>query len=93
VNNFVLRCITLVRFSDEGPLRTETCRDVKCGIVMQISKEQVCAFCWLNVRNLLSIMHGLNNIKMVSAKTSMPFLGPNKTPIHSKMEGLFPAAK
>ena len=28
--------------------------------------------------NLLSILHGMNNIKIVSSKTSIPFLGPTR---------------
>ena len=37
VTNFVLCSTTLVRFPEDGPTRTETCRDVKCDIVILIN--------------------------------------------------------
>jgi len=33
-------------------------------IIMYISEEQFCAFCWPNVLNCLSIMHGMDNLKI-----------------------------
>jgi hypothetical protein len=38
---------------------------MKCDIVIYeyISKEQICAFCWFGVVNLLTIMHGMNHCK------------------------------
>jgi len=39
-----LCCISLVWFPDNGPLRAETYRNIKCDIVVWISKEQVCEF-------------------------------------------------
>jgi len=38
--------------SDEGPLRIETCRNVKCDGVMWISKERFCVFCLFSVAAL-----------------------------------------
>lgn len=38
-----------VWFPDNGPLGTETCRNAKCDIIIEISKEQVRAFCWFSV--------------------------------------------
>jgi len=35
----------------------------KPDIIIQISKEQVCVFCWLSVVNLLSVMHRMNNVR------------------------------
>jgi len=51
VTNLVSCCITLVRFPDDGPLWTITCRNMKCDFMMSVSKEQVCAFCLCNVMN------------------------------------------
>jgi hypothetical protein len=34
VADLVVCCITFILFPDEGPLRTETCRSVKCDIIM-----------------------------------------------------------
>ena len=44
-----------VWFPDDGSLWTETCRISKHDIIIQIAKEQVCAFCWLSVVKLLSV--------------------------------------
>jgi len=33
VTNLVLRCIPLARFPDDGPLRTETFRNIQCDIL------------------------------------------------------------
>jgi len=41
----------MVWFHDGGPLHTETCRNVECGVIIQISKEQYYAFCWFSVVN------------------------------------------
>ena len=54
-----------VWYPDDGFLWTETCRNVKHHIIIQISKEQVCAFCWLSVVNPLSVMHRTNDVKPV----------------------------
>jgi len=37
------------RFSVEGPLRIETFSYVKCVIVIEIYKEQICVFCWFSI--------------------------------------------
>jgi hypothetical protein len=49
VTNFVLCSTNLVRFPEDGPMRTETCRDIKCDIVILISMEHVSALCWFNI--------------------------------------------
>jgi hypothetical protein len=63
VANSVLCDTALVWFTDDDPLWIKTWRNIQCDTVIQISKEQYCAFCWLNVANWLSTMHGMNNIK------------------------------
>ena len=45
LTKLVLCHITLVWSSNDGPLWTETCGNVKSDFVIHISKEQLCAFC------------------------------------------------
>ena len=42
-----------VWFPDDGTLRAETCRVMTCDIAMQISKEEVCVFCWFSFVNVI----------------------------------------
>jgi len=37
----------------DGLLQTETLRNIPCNIMIQISEEQVCIFCWFNVVNYI----------------------------------------
>ena len=49
----LILCITaLVWFPDDGLRRIETCRNIQCDIIIQISKELCSTFCWLRVANL-----------------------------------------
>jgi len=43
---------------------TETRRSIPCDIVIKISTENFCAFSWLRVVNQISIMYGMNYIKL-----------------------------
>jgi len=51
VTNLVLCCITFVSFTDDGPLRAETCSSVQLDIVISISKKQRCVYCSSSVVN------------------------------------------
>jgi len=45
---------------DDELLWTETFANTQCDIIMQIFKEQYCAFSWLSVASWLLTMHGMN---------------------------------
>ena len=62
VTNLFLFRVTSVGFKADGPFGTETSRNIKCDVIIRISKERVCAFCWRSFMNPLSIMHGRDNI-------------------------------
>jgi hypothetical protein len=62
VSNLFLFCITLIGFKADGPFGTETSRNVKCDVIIRISMEHVCAFCWLSFMNPFSIMHVMDSI-------------------------------
>jgi len=47
----------------DGPLCTQTCRNVKCDITIYIPMKQVGVVCSFSAVNLLTIMHVMNNIK------------------------------
>jgi hypothetical protein len=49
---------------DDDHLQIENCWNVQCVIIIQISKELFCAFCWLNVK-YLSRIHGMNNVNWI----------------------------
>jgi hypothetical protein len=40
-----------IRFPDEGFLQIEARTNIQCDLMIQISKEQVCAFWWFSVVN------------------------------------------
>jgi hypothetical protein len=62
VISLFLFCISLVGFKANGLFGTETITNVKCDVIIRISKKHVCVFCWLNFMSLLTIMHGMNSI-------------------------------
>jgi len=62
VTNLFLFCVTWVGLKADGPLGTETSRNVKCDVIIRISMEHVCAFRWLGFMNPFSIMHGTDGI-------------------------------
>jgi hypothetical protein len=66
VTDLVLWCTRLVWFPDDVPLLAKTCRNIQCHIVTLISKEEVSAFRWYRVVNMLSIMHVRDHIKSCS---------------------------
>jgi len=57
---FGLPLYEFVRIPDDGPLRTDTCKDIKCDIVIWISKQQVCASCWFSVVEEFKLWHCLS---------------------------------
>jgi len=61
VANLVLYSVALLGFPDDGPLWIKICRNVQCDIIMYISEEQFCAFCWSNLLNCLLIMDNLKS--------------------------------
>ena len=65
VTYLALRRITLVWCPGDDPLRTETCSDAQRDIVLWISKERVCGFCWFGaVHPLLWRFNAAGNKKM-----------------------------
>ena len=52
-SDYMVVCCFLVSLPGVGPLRIETCRNIKCDITIEVSKEQVCAFCWFRFVNLV----------------------------------------
>jgi len=48
VTNLYLLCIILVSFLHDCPMRVETCSNIQCDIITEISTEQVCIFCWFS---------------------------------------------
>jgi hypothetical protein len=62
VTDLFLFCVTLVGFKADGLFGTETSRDVKFDVMIRISMEHVCAFCWISFMNPFSIMHGMDGI-------------------------------
>lgn len=59
VGNLVLCGIALVWFFDEDPLQFETRRNFQSDIIIQISMEQFCEFCWFGILNQLLIMYSI----------------------------------
>lgn len=60
VTDLELFCITVVWFADYGPLRTEICSN----ITKLVFKKHVCAFSWFDVVSLLSLIHGMDSIRL-----------------------------
>jgi hypothetical protein len=66
VANLVLCGTVLLWFPYEVPLLLESCRNIQCDIITQISKEECYAFCWLGAVKWLSTVHGMNCVKLTS---------------------------
>ena len=61
MTNLFLFCIIFVGFKADGPFGTETSRNVECDVIIGISKEHVCVFCWLSFMNPFSIMNVMDS--------------------------------
>jgi len=53
VDIFVICGIASMLFPEDDPLRIETCRKVHCDIIIEIYKEQFCAFFLIQCRGMV----------------------------------------
>jgi hypothetical protein len=51
VAKLLVSVIALVWFPEDYPLWIQTCKNIRCNIIIQISKQQHCKFYWLRRAN------------------------------------------